>query len=182
MLVGASEFGGPNDPGTGHVGYKGDDLRGKMCYAELLMGTALGNLPYGTKAKLTYNGRSVIAAKLDIGAGGAPVEGHTRALDLWYETANALGFNGLGTVDFQVVDSSNPTTVSGSLNAVLNQTSNPLGGFGDKINNLLDVGTWYRVGLIIAGAIGIIIGTVMLAKGTSVYQATASTIGKVTDR
>jgi hypothetical protein len=100
-VVGASEFGGPGDPSSGTHGYRGDDLRGKMAFAELGMGTALGGLPYRAKLQITYNGRSVIAEKLDIGRGGSPVQGHPRAIDLWYETARALGFSGLGLVSIQ---------------------------------------------------------------------------------
>jgi|GEM_PF-5979220 len=97
-LVGASVFGGPGDPSTGTVGYRGDHLPGKMAYAELDMGLALGSLPYKQKLKITHGGKSVIAEKLDIGAGGGPVQGHHRAIDLWYQTAAKLGISGLGLV------------------------------------------------------------------------------------
>lgn len=99
----ASEFGGPGDPGTGTHGYHGDDLRGKMAYAELSMGTALGGLPYKQRARITYNGKSVIAEKLDIGLGGKGCGGFKRGVDLWYETAQAIGFSGLGVVTFEVI-------------------------------------------------------------------------------
>jgi hypothetical protein len=94
----ASDYGGPGDPTSGITGYRGDNLNGKMAFAELMMGTALGNLPYRAKVQISYNGRSVIAEKLDIGLGGAGCGGHSRAIDLWYQTAQALGFNGLGVV------------------------------------------------------------------------------------
>jgi hypothetical protein len=98
----ASVFGGPGDPATGHTGYKGDDLRGKMAFAELVMGTALGHLPYQTKLILKYKGKTVVAEKLDIGLGGGPCsDGTPRAIDLWYETAQALGFSGgLGIIEY----------------------------------------------------------------------------------
>lgn len=102
-VVCASEFGGPNDPGTGSHGYHGDNLKGTMAYAELGMGHALGGLPYRQQAKITYNGRTVTAVKLDIGLGGPGCGGKPRAVDLWWETANALGFSGLGVVTFEPV-------------------------------------------------------------------------------
>jgi hypothetical protein len=100
-VVCASQYGGPSDPTSGTHGYHGDDLRGKMAFAELRMGSALGGLPYRSKLAITYNGRTVVAEKLDIGLGGAGCGGHSRAIDLWYETAQALGFNGLGVVSVQ---------------------------------------------------------------------------------
>lgn len=91
--LGATTFGGPGDPGTGHIGYRGDDLRGKMAYAELDMGTALGNLPYRHPLTLARVGarRGVEALKLDIGLGGGPIAGLPRTIDLWYQTAKAMG-------------------------------------------------------------------------------------------
>lgn len=97
----ASTFGGPGDPGTGSHGYHGDNLNGTMAFAELKMGMALGNLPYRTQARITYNGKSVIATKLDIGLGGKGCGGFSRDVDLWWETAQALGFSGLGVVTFE---------------------------------------------------------------------------------
>ena len=70
----------------------GDSLSGKMAFAELGMGNAMGNLPHMAPARISYKGRSVIARKMDIGAGGGPVKGRPRAIDLWHETAAALGF------------------------------------------------------------------------------------------
>ncbi|MBO2460969.1 hypothetical protein [Actinomadura violacea] len=99
----ASVFGGPSDPGTGSRGYHGDNLNGTMSYAELGMGKAMGNLPYRQKLRITYKGKSVVAEKLDIGAGGAGCGGHARGIDLWYQTAQALGFDGLGVVSVEPV-------------------------------------------------------------------------------
>lgn len=97
-LVGASYYGGPTDGVSGTVGAAGVSLPGKMSFAELAMGKALGGLDFHTKLKIGYNGKSVIAEKLDIGAGGDDVGGHNRAIDLWYETANAIGMPGTGVV------------------------------------------------------------------------------------
>jgi hypothetical protein len=98
----ASMYGGPSDH-TGSTGYHGDHLNGTMSYAELGMGKALGGLPYKQKARISYKGKSVVAEKLDIGAGGAGCGGHARGIDLWYQTAQALGFDGLGVVTFEPI-------------------------------------------------------------------------------
>ena len=95
----ASEYGGPSDPTSGTHGYHGDDLTGRMAFAELGMGTALGGLPYKYKLRIDFGGRSVVAEKLDIGLGGPGCGGHGRAIDLWWETARALGFSGLAPVN-----------------------------------------------------------------------------------
>ncbi len=98
-IVGASYYGGPTDPSTpGHTGYRGDDLDGTHAFAELGMGTDMGGLPRGTEVWVIYNGQSVLATKLDIGAGGSNVDGLPRVIDLWYETAQAIGFTGTGPV------------------------------------------------------------------------------------
>jgi len=55
------------------------------------MGNALGHLPFHSKLMISRGNRSVVGEKLDIGAGGGPVSGHHRAIDLWYQTAEALG-------------------------------------------------------------------------------------------
>jgi hypothetical protein len=97
---GASMFGGPSDPGTGHIGYRGDDLNSKWdSFAELGMGNALGGLPYGAALNVTGpNGKTLKLYKRDIGKGGGPVNGKPRAIDLWYKAAQKLGIHGLGVV------------------------------------------------------------------------------------
>jgi hypothetical protein len=98
QVVGATTFGGPADPSTpGSVGAFGP-LTGHLAFAELSPGGtgvdgALGNLPPHTKLRVTANGRSVIAEKLDVGRGGGPVgqPPAPRVIDLWWETARALG-------------------------------------------------------------------------------------------
>ncbi len=114
QLVGASQFGGPADPGTGAGGYRGDRLTGKSAYAELGYSTTtneqnsrsglLGNLPYKTAARIVYQGRELVAYKLDVGKGGGPVKGRARALDLWYETGRQLAFSGVDVVSFTRLD------------------------------------------------------------------------------
>jgi hypothetical protein len=98
QLVGATTFGGPADPSTpGSLGAFGP-LSGRLAFAELSPGGsgvdgALGQLAPHTKLRITANGRSVIAEKLDVGRGGGPVgqPPTPRVIDLWWETARALG-------------------------------------------------------------------------------------------
>mgnify|MGYP000691580635 CR=1 FL=1 len=103
-VVGASEFGGPSDPGTGSSGYKSDNLlQHPDSYAELggmtaQTATLLGGLPYMQPLRVTYKGRSAVLYKRDFGHGGGAVGGHVRAIDLWYQAADALHFNGTDLV------------------------------------------------------------------------------------
>jgi hypothetical protein len=108
-LVGASVYGGARDATSGTEGYKGDQLPGTMTYAELgysggdaSSANLLGGLPYKAPLRISYGGKSVVARKRDIGAGGGDVQGQPRAIDLWHETAAALGFPfGVGLVKVQ---------------------------------------------------------------------------------
>jgi hypothetical protein len=116
-VVGASEYGGPGDPGTptDHSS-SGVALDGHMAFAELglpsasdpnpydarNLGMALGYgkaLPFFAKVQITADGRSVIAEKLDVGGGGPPVGDppHQRDIDLWWQTAQALGVDPTGS-------------------------------------------------------------------------------------
>ena len=94
--VGATEYGGPGDPGSGTVGASGASLLAHPdSYAELggvtfQSASAMGGLPYLTPLRVTWNGRSAVAYKRDFGLGGAPVDGLPRAIDLWWQFAAAL--------------------------------------------------------------------------------------------
>jgi TP901 family phage tail tape measure protein len=106
-LVGASYYGGPTDHVSGTVGAAGVPLAGTSSFAELAMGHALGGLPFHTKFKFSRAGHSVVAEKLDIGAGGGDVAGKNRAVDFWFETGAKLGItsaNGLGVVRVEPAD------------------------------------------------------------------------------
>lgn len=99
------------------VGRDGIALAGRTAYAELskTVGgqdfSALGNLPNGTRLEITYGGKSVIAAKYDVGNGGTPVQGDARAIGLWWETARLLDFkDATGVVTVHAVDPSTPLT------------------------------------------------------------------------
>ena len=78
------------------IGYRDNNLNdGGLYYAELSNDykkkdfSALGNLPYRHKLKITYKGKSVIATKGDVGAGGP---NHPK-IDLHKTLANKLGFD-----------------------------------------------------------------------------------------
>lgn len=96
-VVTASDYSG----GTTASGANADSTVG---YAELsnppssLNFSALGHLPMGYRLRITYNGKSIVAPKIDVGAGGAGLNGHIRAVDLTMPAANLLGFNGLADV------------------------------------------------------------------------------------
>jgi hypothetical protein len=96
-LVGATEYGGPGDPSSGTVGSSGVSLLAHPdSFAELggtsfATATALGGLPYLTPLRITWGAHSAVAYKRDIGLGGGPIDGHPRAIDLWWQFAGALG-------------------------------------------------------------------------------------------
>lgn len=106
-IYGASVFGGSNDPSTGSTGYRGDNLNQKPnSFAELNMGKSLGNLPYMTAARVTNlaNGKSMVLYKRDIGAGGGPLNGHARGIDIWHTAAGQLGINGSAAVKVTILN------------------------------------------------------------------------------
>ena len=87
------------------IGSRNNNLYdGGMYYAELSINPgkkdfkALGGLPFGTKLRITYKGKSVVASKADVGAGGP----HHPKIDLHINLARALGFkNGLDKVTIE---------------------------------------------------------------------------------
>ena len=96
-FVGATEYGGPGDPGSGTIGASGANLLAHPdSYAELggytfQTATAMGGLPYMTPLRVTWRDRSAIAYKRDFGLGGGPIAGLPRVIDLWWQFAVALG-------------------------------------------------------------------------------------------
>jgi len=129
-VVGASEFGGPQDPGTGSVGAyqdsKGRDWdleRHPDSYAELggltrESATLLGGLRNMQPLRVTYRQRAAILYKRDFGDGGGAVRGHVRAIDLWYRAADALGFSGTDLVRVQRIPPSGAGALTGTLDPV----------------------------------------------------------------
>jgi N-acetylmuramoyl-L-alanine amidase len=164
LIVGASVFGGKQqggkwvadlgDNGGNDLGDHGNHLTGTTSFAELgifqkgTIGDALGKLDSDTKLEIAYKSsdgstKKIVAAKGDVGAGGAdvsgvpPADGTTlseppkkvdaehhnqkdsvtvhRAVDLWYETANLLGFDdGTAVITIHVVDKDTPVTPLGN--------------------------------------------------------------------
>ena len=133
--VGATLFGGhfvggawkptndvqnPSGKGNGNddngVGNSPLGIVGRTGYAELSISansrdySALGKLPQQTKLEIIYNGKSIIAEKLDVGAGGAPINGKPRAIDIWWETARLLNMTDSSVVTIRAVDPSTPLT------------------------------------------------------------------------
>lgn len=153
MQVGASVFGGKQSGGNwvenladnggndnGNGGAKACNsndphLSGTSSFAELDMGKALGNIPDCTKLEIKYKDKTIIAAKMDIGAGGGDVQGHKRAIDLWWEAANALGFNvGTGVVTIHAVD---PNTQVSDVSAT--------GNFSKNIGAIFNLGNFNNI-------------------------------------
>ncbi|HMT19052.1 MAG TPA: hypothetical protein PKD20_00330 [Candidatus Saccharibacteria bacterium] len=103
------------------LGYMDDiPLHNSVSYAELSNDAsnpdyaALGGLPAGTKLEIKYNDKCVIAEKRDEGDGGDAVDGVHRSLDLWWQTARAIGFtNGWDVMTIRLVDSSTPLSPLG---------------------------------------------------------------------
>ena len=89
------------------TGYRDNNLYdGGYYYAELSKDykkkdfSALGNLPYRQKLKITYKGKSVIAYKGDVGAGGPS---HPK-IDLHVNLANALNFDKNKGLDYVTIE------------------------------------------------------------------------------
>lgn len=101
--AGASIYG--DTCGSGSIGYRGDYLPDHpWSFAELDMGTALGNLPNHTRIRILYprTHRKKTIMKRDIGGGGGPIEGVPRKIDLYAPAAEYLnggqGCNWTGVV------------------------------------------------------------------------------------
>ena len=91
---------------TDSMGYKGDNLNdGNYWYSELsnnpsaLDFSALGGLPHLYRLNISYNGRSGLARKGDVGAGGP---NHPK-IDLHVTLANHLGFTSVG-LDYVTIE------------------------------------------------------------------------------
>jgi hypothetical protein len=113
--VGATQYGGPEDPSSGDYGAIGDTGQGYLpahpySFAELSIestnpanhgqftfadANALGNLPYLTALRVAHDGHEAILQKRDIGYGQGPGErianGEPYRLDLWWQAARPLG-------------------------------------------------------------------------------------------
>lgn len=104
-----------DDNGLGYI--NSIPLHNQVSFAELSSDykhpdwAALGGLPAGTKLRIQYGSRCVIAEKRDVGQGGTSVYGHHRSLDLWWQTARSLNFkNGFDVMTISSVPDSTPLT------------------------------------------------------------------------
>lgn len=115
----------PNCNDDNGLGYLNDiPLHNTVSFAELSNDaahpdySALGNLPAGARVEIEYNGRCLVAEKRDVGNGGYAVNGHPRAIDLWWQTARSIGFtNGFDLVKVKRVAGSTPLTPLGTSRA-----------------------------------------------------------------
>jgi hypothetical protein len=113
--VGATEYGGPGDPGAGAYGSIADAGQAYLpahpdSFAELSVldsnpanggvfsfgdAQALGGLPYLTALRVAAGGRSLVLYKRDVGYGQGPGQrignGEPFRLDLWWQAARELG-------------------------------------------------------------------------------------------
>lgn len=112
--VGATEYGGPGDPGSGDYGSIPDPAQSYLpahpdSFAELSVlqrnpaaqgaftfadANALGNLPYMSALRVAHDGHSELLYKRDIGYGQGPGQlienGQPYRLDLWWQAAASL--------------------------------------------------------------------------------------------
>jgi hypothetical protein len=103
--LGASAYGFTAGDDTGVDTRDRSLFSGPLAVAELgfggRIGNMLGQIPYGTRARVAYKGKAVGVTFRDVGSGGGPVNGRPRALDLHARAAKQIGFpNGLDTVQF----------------------------------------------------------------------------------
>lgn len=192
IVVGASEYGGPGDPNThGDKGAFGA-LAGHMAYAELglsgvsdsnwqdadKIGLALGlgkALAPHTELQITANGHSVIAEKLDDGAGGGPVGSppKERVIDLWYQTAAALGLDTTdsgawsGLVTIKLAEGQPATQLGGEIPTAA--TDSQAGGLGTQTAIAYAQSQTSLVGFAIVNSSGQIVSS---------YNATATDYGR----
>ena len=141
--VGATEYGGPDDPTSGLYGSSGAYLPAQPnSFAELSLldsnpanglgaltfqdADALGALPYDTAIRVVNGSRSMVLFKRDIGYGQGPGQAIPYRIDVWWQSAQKLGIaktpvqiqllpqSGTGAVLDQIPESS-PAPVCGSV-------------------------------------------------------------------
>lgn len=108
--VGATQYGGPEDPTSGSYGSSGGYLPAHPdSFAELSLldtnpanggGTltfqdanALGALPYGTNLRVADEGRERVLVKRDTGYGQGPGQTIPYRIDVWWQAASQLGIS-----------------------------------------------------------------------------------------
>lgn len=140
--------GGNDDPGIGLDDIK---LPGTSSFAELgkggQIGNVMGNLQLHTKIKLTYKGQTVVIEKLDVGPTTTGLDGHPRAVDMWWEVARAINFDGAKGVDLVTIQrvpdstpvtplpqSSQPGSAGSTLSVATGASCSPSGGLVVGVN------------------------------------------------
>jgi len=117
-LVGASEYGPPGVDLTVHGNAGAYALLRPGDIARLQSGGPLFQTlaPLSLLRLTAATHQTVIARVADWGTGGAPVDGHARAVDLWWQTADQLGLPGSsGSWSGLVRIARTPATGAGSL-------------------------------------------------------------------
>jgi hypothetical protein len=131
--VGATEYGGPSDPGSGDYGSSGAYLPAYPdSFAELSLlnsdpangggsltfgdANALSNLPYGTAVRVANGSRQQLLVKRDIGYGQGPDQTIPYRLDVWYRAASRLGITKT-SVDIELAPASGTGATLGQLPA-----------------------------------------------------------------
>ncbi|MGC9220107.1 MAG: hypothetical protein ACP5H2_01980 [Solirubrobacteraceae bacterium] len=105
--VGATEYGGPSDPGSGEYAASGVYLPAYPdSFAELSLldsnpantgaftfadANALGNLPFGTSIRVANGVREQVLVKRDVGYGQGPGQTIPYRIDVWHTAAAELG-------------------------------------------------------------------------------------------
>jgi len=125
--IGATQYGGPEDPTSGAFGSSGTYLPAHPdSFAELSLldqnpanaggvlsfqdADALGALPYGTAVRVANGGRELTLVKRDIGYGQGPDQPIPYRMDVWWQAAAQLNIT-KSTVQIQRL----PGTGSGAL-------------------------------------------------------------------
>lgn len=128
--VGATEYGGPSDPSSGDYGASGAFLPAMPnSFAELSVldtnpanggsftfgdANALNTLPYGTAIRVANGGRQKVLFKRDVGYGQGPGQTLPYRLDVWWQSAGALGIS-KNPVDIQLAPPSGTGATLGQL-------------------------------------------------------------------
>jgi hypothetical protein len=151
--VGATEYGGPEDPSSGSYGSIPDPSQSYLpahpdTFAELSVlssnpanhgsftfadANALDRLPYLTGLRVSRGGRSLVLYKRDIGYGQGPgqtiANGEPYRLDLWWQSARLLGVS-KDAVRIQLAPSGGTAATLGQTSAA-EEVAGANGGEGD---------------------------------------------------
>ena len=138
--VGATEYGGPGDPTSSAWGASGAYLPSVPdSFAELSVldtnpantGTftfqdanALNNLPYGTAVRVAAGDRQRVLYKRDVGYGQGPGQAIPYRVDVWWQSAAALGISKT-PVAIELAPSSGAGALLGQLPAVASTGPDP---------------------------------------------------------